>query len=188
MSYAILIRSACMTLVVMSALTFAACKSEVARQREEQASRETRRTETKKELATKFGAISDWKATFGKRLPSHTIDLQEALIRSDKKPILVEAFVQDITRENDRYIAHLSPWELPEIELFLECTTELAAKLRSKDTLRVAVIVSISSVRKPAIKLEASPPDDPEDSPTIEVTSSEVFIAKGSLLAVEFLD
>jgi len=189
MSNPLLFRPLPTVLVIVLALLLSACKSEVDRAKEEQARREARQTQIKQELAAKFGAIPDWNARFEKRLTTYTVDVQEALIRSDKKPILIEAFIEDITQENNTYVARLHNVESPTIHFVLECTAELATKLRSREGLDdVAVIASISSVTKAAIKLEASLPNSPDEPPDVEVSSSEVFTAKGALLAVEFLE
>lgn len=176
-------------LFVAVVLLVTSCNSEVAREKEEEARREAGRTKLKNDLAAKFGASTDWDKNLKDRLMPYSIDVEEALIRSDKRPILVEAFVEDVTRDKEKYVARLSYLEPPKIYFFLDCTPELATKLRSREGFdRVAVIASISSVRKPNIKLESDLPSSPDESPDVEVTSSDAFIAKGSMLDLEFIE
>jgi len=182
-------RTSTVVLIVALALLMASCNSKVDREKEEQNKREAQQTKLKNDLAAKFSASADWNEKLKDRLLPYSVDLEEALIRSDKKPILFEGFVEDVTRNNNKYIVRLSHSESPKVYFLLECTPELATKLRSRQGFdHVAVIASISSVRKPNIKLESDLPSSPDESPDIEVTNPDAFIAKGSMLDFEFIE
>jgi len=182
-------RTSTIVLIVVLALLLASCNSKVDREKEEQNKREAQQTKIKNDLAAKFGARTDWNKELKDRLLPYSIDVEEALIRTDKKPILFEALVEDVTRDNNKYVVRLNYSDSPKIYFLLECTPELAAKLRSRQGFdQVAVIASISSVRKPTIKLESDLPSSPDESPDIEVTNPDAFIAKGSMLELEFIE
>lgn len=180
-------RTSSIGVIVMLTLLTASCNSKADREKQEQSQRKARQTKVKNDLAVKFGAITDWDKNLKDRGLLYTIDVQEALIRSDKTPVLFEAFVEDVTRDNNKYIVRLVSSSL-EIYFLLECTPEVATKFRSrKGFKKVAVIALISFVTKPTIKLE-SELASPDESPDIEVTTPDTFIAKGSVLDFDFLE
>lgn len=131
------------------------------------------------------------------RLWGYTIEVQEAIVRGDGRPVLVYASVYDITKRDGKYIVdfrHL-PW--PSVSgprFILECSADQVEPIihrRRSESLRerfsssmmpdwYAVIASFSHVGKPKFCVEAEPAFDEEARVVMGVP--DVVIATGRCL------
>lgn len=114
------------------------------------------------EFASRYDAETDWGEIFRDRdyfKEIYTFEIQTALLRTDSRPLLILATLEDITKDNDTYFLHFSTlateqfsFLMPELHLVLEADKSLIDTVTSRADRFVdeyAVIATISSVSKP---------------------------------------
>ncbi|PYS81272.1 MAG: hypothetical protein DMF67_17380 [Acidobacteria bacterium] len=108
-------------------------------------------------------------------------DVQEAIVRQDKRPILLVTEIDDAVKDGDKYYLNLEAINYTaDIYFTLECSAEqvqqIAGQVESvKDN--YAIIADVASVRKIRFSVEASPQS--EDEAEIELNASDAFNARG---------
>lgn len=137
------------------------------------------------ELCLPYNAVIDWTVSI-ESLSPFTIELEEALVREDSRPLLLLGKIEDITKELDKYSIHF----ISEDILFdLYCTPKQVKEImnhRSDRHQEYAVIVRVSEVKKVRLGLQASD----EGIGEIWVRSkplTDCFIAKGTCLDLLFI-
>jgi len=113
------------------------------------------------EFASQYDAETDWGEIFRDRdyfEGIYTFEIQAALLRTDSRPLLMLATLEDITKDNDTYFLHFTTlgidqfsFLMPELHLVLESEKNLIDTVTShaNSFLEYAIIATISSVRKP---------------------------------------
>lgn len=111
------------------------------------------------QMAANHNAVKDW----GEGLPSEwsslgvlTIHLQDALLRKDGRPVLLDVNLTDIRREGARYVADFTidrltgSAALPLMEVVVLCSSEQADRLSRKPEYAslsdFAIVVRVSAV------------------------------------------
>lgn len=169
------------------------CNSERNTVNDEKNKREERESNIQRDLAGKYGASIDWAKKLNEKekpIP-YTIDMEEALIGPGSTPIMFVAYVVDVIKKDDKFSITLKYLESPEILFTLECKPEIGKRLliRTRREFDPVVVVGIiSSVRKATVKLEGEPSIYLEEPTDIDVTTSDMFIAQGMALDLEFLE
>lgn len=148
------------------------------------------------ELCSKYNAVTDWKQRIGKKgfgEHTYTIEVKDALIRTDGRPILFTYPVYDIVRESDKYLVCFSVSMLDaifsgvvsdidfflscDVHFVLDCTADQVKQIMNHSAGCYAVIAQISEVEK--VRFELSSGDSGEK---VRVETSDVFMAKGKCL------
>jgi len=136
------------------------------------------------EMVKHYNAVIDWEKTIesGKffSLPL-TLEVQNALIREDKRPVLFSASIQDIEKSGNEYIISFDRWESFQGLFILKCSELQVQKIlnQPKETIydNYSIIASISNVKKKRFSLTSSSSGE----------YSEVLIAKGDCLDLMFI-
>jgi|SRR5947209_1577528 len=133
------------------------------------------------ELISKHRAVPDWEKEVRDRGRVFAFDVQEAIVRQDKRPILLVTEIDDAVKDGDKYYLNLEAINYTaDIYFTLECSAEqvqqIAGQVESvKDN--YAIIADVASVRKIRFSVEASPQS--EDEAEIELNASDAFNARG---------
>lgn len=120
------------------------------------------------EFASRYDAVTDWGVVFED--PDaileevYTFEIEDALVRTDSRPVLILATLEDVTKENDTYFLHFSTlwstgpfsysFQIPELRLVLEGEKNLIDKVTSGPRTFIdeyAIIATISSVSNPTL-------------------------------------
>jgi len=173
------------TLVVVASLCglALACAD---KQAEEQRLKESRQRERVLALAARHNTVSGWhEALVDGRVPLFTVTLENALMKTDGRPVLLaESMLEDISLRDGHYYVELSATELymGEVRFLLECPSEIATALLARKDLmafdRFAVVARIESVRK---VFGLRPERDGED---VRIASGTLFVVLGKCLEV----
>lgn len=164
------------------------------------------------ELCSKYNAVTNWRQNSDANdlfQEMYTIQVEDALIRTDNRPILFYGSVKDIVRESDKYLVYFGSGGLaqllslsgsgldsilnllyPEIYFVLNCTPDQVEKILLKSAgyfEYYAVIAKIGEVKKVRFKLSADVGEHEEDVSVYIKSSSNVFIAKGKCLDLLFV-
>jgi hypothetical protein len=133
----------------------------------------------------RYGAIIDWEERL--KDSSFSIQIEDAIMPEDGKPIVVEGFVEDVARHNDQYYLYINNWRTGgnTISFVLECDPATARHVIEKNDSfgSVSVIAQITSVEKAQLALRSGVKTT-EDPAPIEIDSSSLFIARGKCLEV----
>jgi len=149
------------------------------------------------ELCSKYNAVADWKQRIGKKgfgEHTYTIEIEDALIRTEGRPILFTYPVYDIVRESDKYLVYFSVGSTMEsifhavasgldfflscdVHFVLDCTSDQVKQIINHPAGRYAVIAQISEVEKIRFELSSG-----ESGEKVHVETSDVFMAKGKCL------
>ena len=154
-------------------------------------------TEGVKRLCSQYDAVTSWKQRIGKKgflEHTFTIEVEDALIRNDGRPILFYGVANDIVKESDKYIVY---WGIglasllrapmsgafgPNVRFVLESTPSQVEEIMHHSASSVsfddyAVIAQISEVEKIRFELSSG-----ESGEKVHVETSDVFMAKGKCL------
>ncbi len=146
------------------------------------------------DMVAKHNAVTDWKQNLNKNGEFfwdsvYTIEIEEALIRSDGQPILFFCGVNDIVRKEDKYLVYFSnlfDFLIPaDIHFVLDCTPDQVKEImlnRADLFEKYAVIARISEVKKATLKLANYAEID-----KVVLEPSNVFIAEGRCLELRFV-
>lgn len=151
------------------------------------------------EMIGKYNAVTDWKKNLNNEntllAPIYTVQVEDVLIRNDGRPVLFFGFVEDVTRQGDKYYIYFQFYDFldPDIRFILECDSEQAKKVMSQRVDRFeqyAVVVLISSLQRPKFEVKAYSQSDEyseDEYSEVVVESSDIFIAKGHCLDLLFV-
>lgn len=136
------------------------------------------------EMAKHYNAVIDWEKTLEPEeifsMP-YTLEVQNALIREDKRPILFIASIQDIERSGNEYIISFDRRGSFSGLFILKCSELQVQKIlnQPQESLwdNYSIIASISNVKKTRFSLTSSSFGE----------YSEVLIAKGDCLDLMFI-
>ncbi len=148
------------------------------------------------ELADKYNAVVDWSEPLSKIMsPVYTVEIENALLLKDSRPVLFLASVIDIERKENAYMVRFSNdfGEDPQIEFALNCSDEQVRKItqqqsESREWENYAVIAVINKVKKVRFNFVAIT-EGSEDSysASIRLENSDTFIATGHCLDLVFV-
>ena len=193
--------------IIVIALILTGCDSDNSEDNSEEAARlEKERQITKKiqELCSKYNAVTDWKQHFHKKAfgqHTYTVEVEDALIRTDGRPILFRGVADDIVKESDKYVVYWSAGFASRLRgdaihdfvfgrdfrFILDCTPSQVEKImdNSVNTLDdYAVVAQISEVEKVRFKLNAN---SVGEDVRVDLKTSDTFMAKGKCLDLLFV-
>jgi len=157
--------------------------------REKQRSQQQQRaTDAVKTAVARHGAIVGWEERFAKNVSEPlSIQLDDALVQTGGKPILVEGFVEDVSRRGETYLINITDWHVggASVHFVLECDAATARRLTSKWSgfLEISAVAKIVSVDKGIIAIKSGVKRTDDEAP-VEIDSSSLFIAHGQCLEV----
>ena len=131
-----------------------------------QLEKERQTKEKVQELCSRYNAVVDWEQGH----LEYTVEVEDALIRTNGRPVLLFASVEDIVRESDKYTIYC---RYGGFNLLQQILGELE---------RYAVVARISSVKKVRFKLEAYAQGYEYEEVDVELKRANVFMAKGICL------
>lgn len=146
------------------------------------------------DMAAKHNAVTDWKQAFDKKglalfEPTYTVEVEDALIRTDDRPIMFFAAVADVVRETNTYSVHFYNWFgailRADIHFVLDCRPDQVKEImlhRAGLFEKYAIVAQISGVKKVKLKATTS-----TESDEIALEPSNVFIAEGRCLDLRFV-
>lgn len=137
-------------------------------------------------LVAKYNAVIYWGEDLRAVKQLFSVNVQEALIRADKRPILIFTQIKDVVKENGKSILKFETdtnFDFGELYFSLECTSEqvnIIINQTSTSEDEYAIVALISSVRKPELKVSANAIN--EDEALIELSDSHILLASGTCL------
>jgi hypothetical protein len=151
------------------------------------------------ELADKHNAVVGWKEPLIKKHVDSpfTIEIENALLLKDSRPVLLLAQVKDVERKENAYMVRFTNifGKDPEIEFVLDCSDEQVRKItqrqsESRDLENYAVITVINKVKKVvAFSLHPVVTNDGEESYSeIEIDAPDKFVATGRCMDLLFVE
>ena len=150
------------------------------------------------ELADKYNAVVDWKEPLIKKhiAPPFTMEIENALLLKDSRPVLFLAQVKDVERKENTYMVRFTNefGRRPQIEFVLDCTDEQAKKItqqqsESRDWENYIVIAVINKVKKVAFGVTpVVVSDDGEKYGEIEIDTPDIFVATGRCIDLLFVE
>lgn len=137
-----------------------------------------------REMAAKYDAATDWMDSLNSKKTIYTIDVQNALINANKRPILFRASLEDVSKLQGQYVVHLDTWVgVVQISFQLQCgdghVHQMLAKSDRDPWNSFAVVAQIQDINKPLFRVKAVPSDEYSE---LELESSDTFIALGQCL------
>jgi hypothetical protein len=157
------------------------------------------------DMVAKHNAVTDWKQNLNKKGEFlgdsvYTIEIEEALIRNDGRPILFFCGVNDIVRKENKYLVYFSNLfgflASADVHFILDCTPDQVKEImlhRAGLFEKYAVIARVSEVKKVKLKLANYPEEhavtdyDVVETDKVVLEPSNVFIAKGCCLELRFV-
>lgn len=152
-------------------------------------------TEEVQKLCSQYNAVTDWKQHIDKKgfgEHTYTIEVEDALIRTDGRPILFYGSIHDVVRKPDKYLVYFgSGWGTLlrnpffgvfgcDIHFVLDCTPSQVEQIMRHPASGFddyAVIAQISEVEKIRFELSSG-----ESGEKVHVETSDVFMVKGKCL------
>ena len=141
-------------------------------------------------MATKYNAVTNWVDLFGEQDSGRvfTIDVDEALRPTNGQPVLLVGHLEDLAKRNGKYYMSIDSFshKAPEIYYILECDGNQADSItkHGRDSVEVAVIASIDTVKKPDLAVKGISGTDGE----IEISPTDSpFVANGRCLDLLFV-
>jgi glycine cleavage system regulatory protein len=146
-------------------------------------------------LALKYNAVTNWEASLPALGASEpfSIEVSNALIRSNGQPVLLELDLEDVAGKNSGYTAQFSQLYLTnqnfQLSVELQCTVEQTKQLlviHKNNGIQCAVVARVTEVSRPKFKLAGSVSGSGEDAEfSVKLDDSEdVFLARGELLDI----
>ncbi len=148
------------------------------------------------DMAAKHNAVTNWEQSFDKKdllglfKSTYTVEVEDALVRTDHRPIMLFASVADVGRETNNYSVHFYNWFgailSADIHFVLDCTPDQVKEIMLHRTglfEKYAIIAQVSEVKK--VKLRATVSAETDE---VVLEPSNVFIAKGRCLDLLFVD
>ncbi|MBW8015067.1 MAG: hypothetical protein FVQ82_02700 [Planctomycetes bacterium] len=149
------------------------------------------------EMVAKCNAITDWDKSFvdyEKKVDDghrsiYTIDIKEALVNDEHRPVLFYGYVSDVKKIKETYFAVFTMVENVDISFALKCNSEQIEKILNQPTKdyadSYAVFATISEIHRPEFEVDAY--QDSEDGPYILVEPGDYYIANGICLDLSFV-
>jgi len=159
-------------------------KHRVERELEQQrVKRHAQMTATIGALSRHYGAITGWEEGFlNTERDISSLEVEDALVNTGGKPILISKPIHDVARHGDRYFLYVHGQEST-FRFILECDPETARRVAKNPAgfSHYAIIARIDSVEKTDTRLKFQ--DEPEeDGPPIDAETSDLFFARGRCL------
>jgi hypothetical protein len=166
------------------------------------------------DLVKKHSAIVDWRQNIDQKNlgpfspPIYTIQVEDALVRADDRPVMFIAKIEDIVRRDDKYLVNfsvsrmLNMYSNPYVRFILHCTQEQVNHIMNNHNGNnesffldhYAAIANISGVSKVSLQLTAGADRvishdgeefDVDISTSIE--PSNIFVATGQCVDLLFV-
>lgn len=147
-------------------------------------------------MAEKYNAVTDWKDNFKGRFSfldsTYTIELQDAIVKTDGRPILFFSGLNDIVQKDGKYYLYFGDlfggFSGPDILFILEATPDLIKEIiahKHNCLENYAVISQIKEVEKVRFQLTSTAVDS--EKIDVEFAPSNIFIAKGNCIDFVFV-
>jgi hypothetical protein len=138
------------------------------------------------QMVSKYQAVPHWEGDVKEPGRVFAINMQEAMVRSDNRPILLINRIDDLVKEGNKYYLNFeSITYTHDVYFTLECDAEQANELLGQTSSpddEYAMIAHVSSVRKLKFNISAAPKSIEEAE--IELDTSDAFTAEGKCLAL----
>ena len=161
-------------------VTLTSCKSKTEIAEEHRKGTEREKDQKVISFAATHNAIADWKAALPDQsvIGSYSIQLENALVRPDKKAVAMRAYLEDIVRRDNRMFLEFSDWE--DLYLTLEASPEIVEQVLkehpSKFFAEYAIIAEVQSVQKPTLQVAA---ETTGDGPEVEIQAADKLHVRG---------
>ncbi|MFA5271977.1 MAG: hypothetical protein WC412_06555, partial [Candidatus Omnitrophota bacterium] len=105
------------------------------------------------QLSNKYNAVSDWSELLSKKSvisPILTIEVEDALLRKDNRPVLLRVTLDDVERKENNYLAYFAA-DFTALKFVLDCNDRQIKKItqRQLESLdEYAVVAEIQKIRK----------------------------------------
>jgi hypothetical protein len=138
------------------------------------------------QMVSKYQAVQFWENDVRDIGRVFAVNVQEAIVRGDKRPILLINQIADLVKEGDKYYLNFeSVTYTHDIYFKLECDAEQVNKLTTQSSgpnNEYAIIADVTSVRKLKFNVSASPKG--EEEAELDLNTSDSFTAEGKCLAL----
>ena len=139
-----------------------------------------------KAFAASYNAIADWKTDLPEHVVASTysIQLEDALVRKDNRPIALMLTLQDIVRRDDKAFFEFQDYT-DSLYLTLEASPEQVQQVLKdgpSEFREYKVVAEIHTVRKASLKLDANP--DHEGGADIQADLPDIFQVRGRCIAL----
>jgi hypothetical protein len=164
-------------------------ESQVASARKKQRSTQKQQLQEAVLVASKqYSAILGWEKQFkGRASDAFSLQMEEASMPNGGKPIVVDGFLEDVARRDDKYYLYLDDWNVDSLSLrfVLECDVAVAKEIiaNKESFLELNVIAHIVAVEKAQFSIKTGI-KNAECTAPVEIDSSTMFIAHGRCLHV----
>ena len=139
------------------------------------------------QLSNKYNAVSDWSELLSKKSstsPVLTIEVEDALLRKDNRPVLLRVTLDDVERKENKYLAYFAA-DFTELKFVLDCNDRQIKKITQRQLGFLDEYVVVAKIRKiRKITFESITETDGEES-GINITNS--LIATGECLDLLFI-
>jgi hypothetical protein len=184
--------------IAVVALTIGGCSQNEQKDKAVQVSEKVKRDHARfLYLASQHHASFDWMESLPDRGRGtvFTVDLTQALIRTNGQPVATEAFLDDVSERDGVFTGHFTMFDFPshhtfDLRLALRCSAQQTANLlKSEPTIGntlFAVVATVESVSRPVFEATDS---EAGDTYHIDFSSMpDVFFAKGTCIDLMPLD
>lgn len=164
-------------------------ESQAASARKKQRSEQRQQLQDAVLVASKqYGAILGWEEHFkGRASETFSLQLEEAIIPNGGKPIVLDGFLEDVARREDKYYLYLDDWNVGDFSLrfVLECDKSVAKEIiaNKEPIVEMMVIAQIDSVEKAQFTIKSGTTTS-EYTASVEINSSTMFIAHGRCIHI----
>ena len=178
-------------ILLLGLVTLFSCGAPTRQEREAEAQRAARERRIQ-DLAARHGADSQWRGPFEdySRLQFFSVEIQRALIKPDKRPVVIVAPLGDVIEVGgNRYElrAHIGI-ALTEIHFFLQASDPLVSELLAHPPEfleEVAVVARIHRVARAVFRVATDEPDEEERTlPNVVIEPGEELIATGDCIEI----
>ena len=137
-------------------------------------------------ITRQYNAITGWEAKLFDSVRDHilSLEVEDAIVNTGGKPILISKPIDDVARRGDKYFLYVHGPE-SSIRFILECDSVVAKSIEKDRSLGLnyTIVARIDSVEKAEFQIKPNS-DHSEDSMPIEVFTSDVFYARGRCLEI----
>jgi hypothetical protein len=138
------------------------------------------------QMVAKYQAVQFWENDVKDIGHVFAVNVQEAIVRGNKRPILLINQIDDLAKEGDKYYINFESLTYThDIYFTLECNAEQVNKLTTQSSGpddEYAIIADVTAVRKLKFNVSAFPKG--EEDAELDLNTSDAFTAEGKCLAL----
>lgn len=151
-------------------------------------------------LAARYNAISNWhdrfevegiKTTNGYRVSYYTSDIEDALLRTGGRPVLIVGSVFEVRRIADQAYLGIKAFEYPSLSFILRCEPRHAEFVLGQSTANgdlFVAVANVTSVSRPSFEADARINEDGDDkNAEVIVEPGDQYILKGTCLDISYV-